>query len=108
MNIQKFQEAFEAMRVTNLGKQFERRELGLLAIQYGTYISNVMWVCGLNTFFKTGKVGPKYIYTFKNTPVTEEEVRNLNTAVLAYKRNNARTIEHAKSILRKHGILNID
>lgn len=108
MNTQHFLQSFESMRVANLGKQFERRELGLLAIQYGIYINSTMWVCGLNSFFKKGKVGPKYVYSFKNIPTSQQQVVDLNAAIFTYKHNNNRTIEHAKSILRRHGIHNID
>lgn len=108
MNVQTFHEAFEAMRQTNLGKQFERREIGLLALKYGIYVNSTMWACGFDSLFKKGKVGPKYIYSFKNIPTSEQDFVDLNAAIIAYKRNNHRTIEHAKQILRRYNIHNID
>ena len=108
MNVQKFLAAFEEMRSHNLGKQFERRELGLLAIQYGIYFNSTMWACGLSSLFRVGKIGPKYVYSFKNIVTTPEEIRELSGRIHTYKHNNARTIEHAKKILRRFGIHNID
>lgn len=108
MNVQNFHEAFEQMRVANLGKQFERREIGLLALRYGIYVNSTMWVCGFGNLFKKGRVGTKFIYTFKRTSTTEQDFAELSTAITAYKRNTARTIEHAKNILRKYNIHNID
>ena len=108
MNIQKFLSAFEEMRSHNLGKQFERRELGLLAIQYGIYFNSTMWASGLSTLFHVGKLGPKYVYSFKNTVTTSAQITDLAVKIRAYKNNNNRTIEHAKSILRRFGIHNVD
>lgn len=108
MNVQKFLAAFEKMRSHNLGKQFERRELGLLAIQYGIYFNSTMWTCGLGSLFRVGKVGPKYVYSFKNTVTTPAQIIDLSAKICAYKNDNNRTIEHAKSILRRFGIRNID
>jgi hypothetical protein len=109
MNIQKFQTAFEQMRQNNLGKHFDRRELGLLATHYGTYITTTMWASGLGCFFNRTRIGRKYLYSFRNTPVTEVEL-NLFVYNLSEYTNNStqRTIEHAKRILRQHGITTID
>ncbi len=108
MDTQRFYEAFENMRTHNLGKQFERRELGLLALQYGIYFNSTMWACGLSSLFKVGKVGPKYVYTFKNSVTAQNDIESLAVKIYQYKHNTARTIEHAKSILRKFNIRNID
>lgn len=108
MNVQKFLAAFEEMRSHNLGKQFERRELGLLAIQYGIYFNSTMWACRLGSLFHVGKIGPKYVYSFKNTVTTPEQISELSTTIRAYKNNNDRTIEHAKRVLRRFGIRNVD
>lgn len=108
MNVQKFLAAFEKMRSHNLGRQFERRELGLLALQYGIYFNSTMWACGLSSLFRVGKVGPKYVYSFKNTVTTTGQITDLSARIRAYKNDNNRTIEHAKSILRRFGIRNVD
>lgn len=108
MNTQHFYEAFENMRTHNLGKQFERRSLGLLALQYGVYFNSTMWACGLDKLFSVGKIGPKYVYTFKNILTNRADVEALSVKMFQYKHNTARTIEHAKSILRKFNIQNID
>lgn len=108
MNVQKFLAAFEEMRSHNLGKQFERRELGLLAIQYGIYFNSTMWACGLSSLFFVGKIGPKYVYSFKNIVTTPAQITDLSDRIRAYKHNNERTIEHAKNILRRFGIHNVD
>lgn len=108
MNVQKFLAAFEEMRSHNLGKQFERRELGLLAIQYGIYFNSTMWASGLSLLFHVGNLGPKYVYSFKNTVTTPAQITILSNRIRAYKNDNNRTIEHAKNILRRFGIHNID
>ena len=108
MNVQKFLAAFEEMRSHNLGKQFERRELGLLAIQYGIYFNSTMWASGLSLLFHVGKLGPKYVYSFKNTVTTPAQITILSNRIRAYKNDNNRTIEHAKNILRRFGIRTLD
>lgn len=108
MNVQRFYTAFEQMRSENLGKQFERRELGLLALQYGIYIDSTMWACGLNSLFRVGRIGPKYVYSFKNTVTSQQEVINVSDKMTEYRHNTARIIEHAKAILRRHNIYQID
>lgn len=109
MNVQKFQAAFERMRQENLGKHFDRRELGLLAIRYGTYITTTMWASGLGSFFHRTRIGRKYLYSFRNTPVTEVELNLFVYNLNEYTNNSThRAIEHAKRILRQHGITTID
>lgn len=108
MLVDKFYEALERMRQDNLGKQLERRELGILASKYGIYINSNMWTCGLGQLFHKGKIGSKYVYIFKSIPITRQEIETLSVAVRAYKRDNNRKIEHAKAILRRFNIHNID
>ena len=108
MNVQQFHTAFERMRTDNLGKQFERRELGLLAIQYGIYFNSTMWASGLGSLFNVGRIGSKYVYSFKNISTDVAKITELNTKIFQYKHNVNRQIEHARSILRRHGIHNID
>lgn len=108
MNVQQFHTIFEKMRTENRGRQFERRELGILATTYGIYFNSTMWAAGLSNLFNVGKVGPKYVYSFKNFPTSVEAVAALSERVRAYKRDNVRTIEHAKAILRRYNIHNID
>lgn len=109
MNALQFCSAFEEMRSHNLGKQFERRELGLLALQYGIYFNSTMWACGLGSFFRVAKLGPKFIYSFRNDPITVDSVVEFRRNLRAYIINSdMRSVEHAKSILRRFGIRNVD
>ncbi len=108
MNIEKFQAAFERMRQENLGKHFDRRELGLLATRYGTYITTTMWASGLGSFFNRTRIGRKYLYSFRNTPVTDVEFNLFVYNLGEYTHDTHRVIEHAKRILRQYGITTID
>lgn len=104
MNILKFHESFETMRKENLGKTFERRSLGLLALQYGIYFNSTMWSSGLGRFFVVTKLGPKFIYRFKNKKTSINEVTKFKNDCKEYIKNDQRKILHAKNILRKYGI----
>ncbi len=104
MNINNFHASFEAMRQANLGRQFDRRELSLLARKYGTHINSTMWAAGLSRFFVTAKLGPRFVYTFKTAPVLLDDVMQFNADLYTYAHNSARKIEHAKLILRNAGI----
>lgn len=108
MHINNFYNAFEKMRSENLGKQFERRDLGMLATKYGIYFNSTMWACGLGILFTTAKLGSKYVYLFKNNVTSRESVNLIAENIRQYEHNDARKIEHAKSILRRFGIHNID
>lgn len=101
---QKFREAFERMRISNLGIQFDRRELGLLAIKYGIYFNSTMWACGLDSLFNKSRIGPKYIYSFKNKESSIEEFEWLLRAINAYKHDTDRIINHARAILQRYGV----
>ena len=104
MNIQKFHEAFEQMRLKNLGKSLERRELGIIASHYGIYFNSTMWASGLSRFFIVTKLGPKFIYRFKSKETSINEVANFMNDCREYARNDQRKILHAKAILRRYGI----
>lgn len=108
MNVQEFLAAFERMRVANLGRQFERRELGLLASRNGIYFNSTMWASGLGGLFKVGKIEGKFVYSFRNTPTTEAQINDLKRSMFAYTHNNERLIAHAKDILRRFHIHHID
>lgn len=104
MNVQKFHAAFEQMRLTNLGRAFERRELGIIASHYGIYFNSTMWASGLARLFIVTRLGPKFIYRFKNKETSLIEVTNLMNDCREYARNDQRKILHAKAILRRYGI----
>lgn len=108
MNAQQFHIALERMRQENLGKQMERRELGLLALRYGIYFNSTMWACDLSRFFRVGRLGPKYVYSFKVQPVDIREVREFLETIRIYRNDVNRKIEHAKEILRRYGINRIN
>lgn len=100
----KFYEAFEAMRNENLGGTYDRRDLGLLALQYGIYFNSTMWACGLGDLFRKSRIGSRYVYTFKPLPTNIKTVDKLMRATYLYKHNDERKIAHAKAILRRYGI----
>ena len=108
MNVQNFVTAFEKMRLENLGKTYDRRELGLLALQYGIYFNSTMWASGLGSLFNSSKIGSKCIYSFKNNVTSVAAIEEISRNIREYKHNNQRTIEHAKNILRKFGIKRVD
>lgn len=102
--MQKFIEKFEKMRQENLGRTFERREIELLALKYGLYVSSIMWTCGYGNLLNSGKIGRKNVYFFKNTPIIMQDVATLRARIHQYKHDTRRTIEHAKAILRRYNI----
>lgn len=104
MNVLKFHESFETMRKANLGKTFERRSLGLLALQYGIYFNSTMWACGLGDLFIKSRLGMKYVYTFKPVETKIEQINALSQEIFRYNHNDERKIEHARAILRRFGV----
>lgn len=95
---------FNKMRSENLGRAFERRELGILASQHGIYINSTLWNCGLNNQFNVAKVGPKFVYIFKVNPMELADFEAIATNARIYRNNPNRKIEHAKAILKRYGI----
>lgn len=106
--IQYYIEQFNKMRSENLGKSFERRELGIMASQHGIYINSTLWNCGLNNQFHVAKVGPKYVYTFRKNPMVIADFEAITVNARIYRNNRIRKIEHAKEILRRYGIREVD
>lgn len=96
--------AFNKMREANLGKVFDRRELSLLASEHGIYINSSLWQSGLAVHFEQTKIGPKLVYLFKNTAMTEADWRSIRSNRRLYDDNVLRKIEHAKAILKRYGV----
>jgi hypothetical protein len=104
MNTVRFLEAFEAIRLANLGKQLDRRELSILASRHGIYFDNAMWVCGLSTLFYANKIGKKYVYSFKNKETSLDVINDMAVKLHVYRANTLRKINAAKATLRRYGV----
>ena len=78
----------------------------LNAVNLDYWLFNMEYI--LILLFHVGKLGPTYVYSFKNTVTTPAQITILSNRIRAYKNDNNRTIEHAKNILRRFGIRNID
>lgn len=107
MKTDQFLTAFNTLRRSNLGKFYERRELGMLFAHQGIALNNSYWQCGLDQHFVVTRMGRRYVYSFKDTDITLAEVQAIAESWKAYRNNITRKIENAKKLLRKYNVTSL-